>query len=88
MEQLAIFGCYAEGFLKLGTVEINPQKPWLCVYEIAKAYASVGIDINGAKPIILDFDDEGFAPGFEVEGVTYIHFKAGHVFNGVLIREA
>lgn len=88
MEQLVIFGCYAEGFLKLGTVEINPQKPWLCVYEIAEAYASVGIDINGAKPIVLDFDDEGFAHGFEVEGVTYIHFKKGHVFNGVLIREA
>ena len=49
---------------------------------------SGGIDIDGAKPIVLDFDDEGFAPGFEVDGVTYIHFKKGHVFNGVLIREA
>lgn len=88
MKQLKIYGAYAEGFLCLGTVEINPQKPWLCVYDIEEAYASVGVDIDGAKPIVLDFDDEGFAPGFEVEGVTYIHFKAGHVFNGVLIREA
>ena len=88
MEQLKIYGCYAEGFLCLGTVEINPQKPWLCIYDIEEAYASVGIDIDGAKPVVLDFDDEGFAPGFEVDGVTYIHFKAGHVPNGVLIREA
>ena len=27
MEQLVIYGCYAEGFLCHGTVEINPQKP-------------------------------------------------------------
>ena len=88
MEQLKIYGAYAEGFMCHGTVEINPQKPWLCVYEIAEAYASVGIDIDGAKPVVLDFDDEGFAPGFEVDGVTYVHFKVGHVPNGVLIREA
>ena len=88
MEQLKIYGAYAEGFMCLGTVDINPQKPWLCIYDIEGAYASVGIDINGARPIVLDFDDEGFAPGFEVEGVTYIHFKVGHVPNGVLIREA
>lgn len=61
---------------------------FICFFEIEEAYASVGIDIDGAKPIVLDFDDEGFAPGFEVDGVTYIHFKKGHVLNGVLIREA
>lgn len=71
--------------MKLGTVNINPQKPWLCIYDIEGAYASVSIDIDGAKPVVLDFDDEGFAPGFEVDGVTYIHFKVGHVPNGVLI---
>lgn len=88
MEQLAIYGCYAEGFVFKGFAELKTVEPCSSVYDIDEAYASIGIDINNAKPIVLDFDDEGFAPGFEVEGVTYIHFKAGNVFNGVLIREA
>lgn len=88
MEQLAIYGCYAEGFVFKGFAKLKAVEPCSSVYDIEGAYASVGIDINGAKPIVLDFDDEGFASGFEVDGVTYIHFKAEHVFNGVLVREA
>lgn len=88
MEQLAIYGCYAEGYVFKGFAELKAVELCSSVYDIVEAYASIGININNAKPIILDFDDEGFAPGFEVEGVTYIHFKAGNVFNNVLVREA
>lgn len=88
MEQLAIYGCYAEGFVFKGFAELKAVEPCSSVYDIAEAYASIGININNAKPIVLDFDDEGFASGFEVEGVTYIHFKTRNVFNSVLIREA
>lgn len=88
MKELVIYGCFAEGFMRMGTVEISPQKPWLRTFEITEAYASVDIDINCSRPVILDFEDEGFASGFEVEGVVYLHFEAGHVPNGVLIREA
>lgn len=88
MEQLAIYGCYAEGFVFKGFAKLKAVEPCSSVYDIAEAYASVGIDIDGAKPVVLDFDDEGFAPGFEVDGVTYIHFKNGYVPNGVLVREA
>lgn len=88
MEQLAIYGCYAEGFVFKGFAKLKAVEPCSSVYDIVEAYASIGIDIGGAKPIVLDFDDEGFAPGFEIDGVTYIHFKVGHAPNGVLIREA
>lgn len=75
-------------FVFKGFAELKAVEPCSSVYDIVEAYASIGIDINNAKPIVLDFDDEGFAPGFEVEGVTYIHFKDSNVFNDVLIREA
>lgn len=88
MKELTIYGCYAEGFIRMGTVEINPQKPWLRTFEIAEAYASVGIDINCSKPIVLDFDDEGFASGFEVDGVVYLHFEADNIPEAILVREA
>ena len=88
MEQLKIYGAYAEGFMCHGTVDINPQKPWLCTFDIAEAYASVGIDIDGAKPVVLDLDNEGFASGFEVGDITYFHFKSGSVPEGILVREA
>lgn len=88
MKELVIYGCFAEGFMRMGTVEISPQKPWLRTFEIAEAYASVDIDINCSKPVILDFEDEGFASGFEVEGVVYLHFEANSVPGAVLIREA
>ena len=88
MKELVIYGCFAEGFVRMGTVEINPQKQWLRTFEIAEAYASVDIDINCSKPIVIDFDDEGFASGFEVEGVVYLHFNADCVPGAVLTREA
>ena len=34
MEQLKIYGAYAEGFMCHGTVDINPQKPRLCTFFI------------------------------------------------------
>lgn len=88
MNTIKIYGCYAEGYVCKGSVELTPVEPCSLILDIAKAYASVGIDVNGAKPVVIDFDDEGFASGFEVDGATYVHFKKGHVFNSVLVREA
>lgn len=88
MEELIIYGCYAEGFVFMGKADLYPQSPCSRVYDIEEAYASIGINLDGAKPVVLDLDNEGFASGFEVGGITYLHFKAGSVPNSILVREA
>lgn len=88
MEELVIYGCYAEGFVYIGKVDLYPQSPCSRVYDIEGAYASIGISLNGVKPVVLDLNTEGFASGFEVGGIMYLHFKAGSVPEGILIREA
>lgn len=56
---------------------------------IIEAYASIGIDITDSIPVVLNLDNgTGFAPGFIVGDVTYLHFQSGHVPDEVLVREA
>lgn len=89
MNTIVIYGAYAEGFVFKGSVELKPMEPCSSVCDIAGAYASVGIDITGGIPVVLDLNNgTGFAPGFIVNGVTYLHFPAGHVPDEVLVREA
>lgn len=88
MEELIIYGCYAEGFMCVGKADLYPQSPCSSIYDIEEAYASIGINIKDGEPVILDLDTEGFASGFEVGGITYLHFKSGSIPEGILIREA
>lgn len=89
MSKLVIYGAYAEGFILKGSVELSPVEPCSCVYDIKEAYASIGIDITGGIPVVLDLNNgTGFAPGFDVNGVTYLHFASGCVPDDILVREA
>lgn len=89
MSKLVIYGAYAEGFILKGSVELKPVEPCSAVYDIAGAYASVGIDITGSIPVVLNLNNgTGFAPGFDVDGVTYLHFASGCVPEEILVREA
>ncbi len=89
MNTIVIYGAYAEGFVFKGSVELKPVEPCSSVYDIKEAYASIGIDIIGSIPVVMNLDNGvGFAPGFIVGDVTYLHFLSGHVPDEILVREA
>lgn len=89
MNTIKIYGAYAEGFILKGSVELKPVEPCSSVYDVKEAYASLNIDITGGIPVVMNLDNgTGFAPGFIVGDVTYLHFPAGHVPDEVLVREA
>lgn len=88
MNTLVIYGCYAEGFVCKGSVELKAMEPCSAVYDIKEAYASINIDIEGGVPVVVELNEAGFASGFDVGGVTYVHFKSGHVPDEILVREA
>lgn len=89
MSTIVIYGAYAEGFILKGSAELSPVEPCSSILNIIEAYASVGIDITGSIPVVLNLNNgTGFAPGFIVGDVTYLHFSAGHVPDDILVREA
>ena len=89
MNTIVIYGAYAEGFVFKGSAELSPVEPCSAVYDIIGAYASIGIDITGGIPVVMNLNNgTGFAPGFIVGDVTYLHFPAGHVPDDILVREA
>lgn len=89
MSKLVIYGAYAEGYVFKGSAELSPVEPCSSVLNIIEAYASIGIDITDSIPVVLNLDNgTGFAPGFIVGDVTYLHFQSGHVPDEVLVREA
>lgn len=89
MSTIKIYGAYAEGYVFKGSAELKPVEPCSAVYDITGAYTSVGIDITGGIPVVLDLNNgAGFAPGFIVGDVTYLHFASGHVPDDILVREA
>lgn len=89
MNTIKIYGAYAEGYVFKGSVELSPVEPCSSVLDIKEAYASLNIDITGGIPVVLNLNNgAGFAPGFNVDGVTYLHFQSGHVPDEVLVREA
>ena len=89
MNTIVIYGTYAEGYVFKGSAELKAMEPCSSVYDIAGAYASVGIDITGGIPVVLNLNNgTGFAPGFIIGDVTYLHFASGHVPDEVLVREA
>lgn len=89
MSKLVIYGAYAESYVFKGSAQLKAVEPCSSVYDIAGAYASIGIDITGSIPVVLDLNNgTGFAPGFIVGDVTYLHFPAGHVPDDILVREA
>lgn len=89
MNTIVIYGAYAEGYVFKGSVELKPVEPCSSVCDIAGAYASVGIDVTGSIPVVMNLDNgTGFAPGFIVGDVTYLHFASGCVPDDILVREA
>lgn len=89
MNTIVIYGAYAEGYVFKGSVELSPVEPCSSVLDIKEAYDSIGIDITGGIPIVLDLNNgAGFAPGFIVGDVTYLHFASGCVPDDILVREA
>lgn len=89
MNTIVIYGAYAEGYVFKGSTELKPVEPCSSVYGIKEAYASIGIDVTGGIPVVMNLDNgTGFAPGFIVGDVTYLHFPAGHVPDDILVREA
>lgn len=88
MSTIVIYGAYAEGFVFKGSVELKPVEPCSSILDVKEAYASINIDITGGIPVVLDLGNgAGFAPGFDVNGVTYLHFASGYVPDEVLVRE-
>lgn len=80
MNTIKIYGAYAEGYVFKGSVELSPVEPCSSVLDIKEAYASLNIDITGGIPVVLNLNNgAGFAPGFNVDGVTYLHFASGCV---------
>ena len=89
MNTIVIYGAYAEGCVFKGSAQLKAVEPCSSVYDVKEAYASINIDITGGIPVVLNLNNEtGFAPGFIVGDVTYLHFPAGHVPDEVLVREA
>lgn len=79
MNTIVIYGAYAEGFILKGSTELSPVEP--C--------SSIGIDITGGIPVVMDLNNgTGFAPGFIIGDVTYLHFASGRVPDDILVREA
>nr|DAW48137.1 MAG TPA: hypothetical protein [Caudoviricetes sp.] len=89
MNTIVIYGAYAEGFVFKGSTELKPMEPCSSICDVKEAYASINIDITGGIPVVLNLNNgAGFAPGFIVRDVTYLHFPAGHVPDDILVREA
>lgn len=89
MSTIVIYGAYAEGYVFKGSAELKPVEPCSSIYDVKEAYASIGIDITSSIPVVLNLNNgTGFAPGFIVGDVTYLHFSAGHVPDDILVREA
>lgn len=89
MSKLVIYGAYAEGFVFKGSTELKAVEPCSSVLDVKEAYASLNIDIAGGIPVVMNLDNgTGFAPGFIIGDVTYLHFASGHVPDEVLVREA
>lgn len=89
MNTIVIYGCYAEGYVFKGSAELKAVEPCSSVYDVKEAYTSIGIDITGGIPVVLYLNNgTGFAPGFIVGDIIYLHFPAGHVPDDILIREA
>lgn len=89
MSTIVIYGAYAEGYVFKGSAELSPVEPCSSVLNIIEAYASIGIDVTGSIPVVLNLNNgTGFAPGFIVGDVTYLHFASEHVPDEVLVREA
>lgn len=89
MSTIKIYGAYAEGYVFKGSVELYPVEPCSSIYNIKEAYASIGIDIIGSIPVVMNLDNGvGLAPGFIIGDVTYFHFPSGNVPDEILIREA
>lgn len=89
MSKLVIYGAYAEGYVFKGSAELSPVEPCSSVLDVKEAYASLNIDITGGIPVVLDLNNgTGFAPGFIIGDVTYLHFASGCVPDDILVREA
>lgn len=89
MSTIKIYGAYAEGFILKGSVELKPVEPCSSILDVKEAYASINIDITGGIPVVMNLDNgTGFAPGFIVGDVTYLHFASGCVPDEILVREA
>lgn len=89
MNTIVIYGAYAEGYVFKGSAELSRVEPCSSIYDVKEAYASIGIDITSSIPVVLNLNNgAGFAPGFIVGDVTYLHFSAGHVPDDILVREA
>lgn len=89
MNTIVIYGAYAEGYVFKGSAELKPMEPCSSVYDVKEAYASLNIDITGGIPVVMNLNNgAGFAPGFIVGDVTYLHFASGCVPDEVLVREA
>lgn len=89
MSTIKIYGAYAEGFILKGSAELKAVEPCSSVLDVKEAYASIGIDITGSIPVVMNLNNgAGFAPGFIVDGITYLHFAYGHVPDEILVREA
>ena len=89
MSTIKIYGAYAEGYILKGSAELKAVEPCSSIYDIKEAYASLGIDITGSIPVVMNLDNGvGLAPGFIVGDVTYLHFLSGNVPDEILVREA
>lgn len=89
MNTIVIYGAYAEGFVFKGSAELKAVEPCSSVYDVKEAYASIGIDVTGSIPVVMNLDNGvGLAPGFIVGDVTYLHFASGCVPDDILVREA
>lgn len=89
MNTIVIYGAYAEGYVFKGSTELKPVEPCSSVYNIIEAYASIGIDVTGSITVVMNLNNgAGVAPGFNVDGVTYLHFASGCVPDDILVREA
>lgn len=89
MSKLVIYGAYAKGYVFKGSTQLKAVEPCFSVYDVKEAYASIGIDITGGIPVVMNLNNgAGFAPGFIIGDVTYLHFASGCVPDDILIREA
>lgn len=89
MSTIVIYGAYAEGFIFKGSAELSPVEPCSSILDVKEVYTSIGIDITSGITVVLNLNNgTGFAPGFNVNGVTYLHFASGCVPDDILIREA
>lgn len=87
--KFVIYGAYAEGFKKVGTVEVETRNFCENIVNVFAIYNNAHIDIDEDFPILMPLADGTFASGYEdTNGVAYFHFMEGHVPEDILIREA